>query len=54
MSKKPEGKPLTERVKQLREVEDELRLVANSDVPYAKHAQRYLRVLEEHDETGGR
>ena len=40
----------SKRIERLREVEEELRLVANTDCAYAKHAQRWLEMLEAADE----
>ena len=40
----------SKRIERLREVEEELRILADTDTPYAKHAQRYLDQLEAADE----
>lgn len=52
MSKAERAPSLAEsdRIKRLRAVEDELRLVADTDLPYAKHARRMLDALEAADE----
>lgn len=42
-----DGDTIEERIRELEAIEDELRLVADSDCPYAKHAQRWLDALEE-------
>jgi hypothetical protein len=38
---------IEERIRELEEIEDELRLVANSECGYSKYAQNFLDALEE-------
>lgn len=38
---------IEDRIRELEEIEDELRLVAATDCPYARHARGWLKALEE-------
>lgn len=46
----PRPKSLDERIQELAEFRDELELIAQSDVPYAKYARNALELLDDQED----